>query len=402
MIYLDATGACKSPKNTGMQRITRNIFRHLTERVAVTPISWNLVGNRYQLLGRRERKIMERPFQVLSRSTARPEIHGEHFFAELHRQFFRRGLRLEYELTPSDVLLIPDIYRDGRLRELPRLLKRTSARTVAIFHDAAALSLSKLYPKTQSQFRAYIDSLAGFDLVMCVSNASRDELLELWSESETPPTETVVETWPIELEAAREKADSAAHFKNLIVCIGSFEPRKNHLTLLGGAENLWAAGVRFELELIGRSTAAFGSKIVSELRRLEQAGRPVHWSKHVNDDALERAYRECRFTVYPSLMEGFGLPIAESLCYGKPVVCGRNGALGEIARDGGCLMVDQTDANALAAGMQKLLTDESTYRQLCAEAGSRTFRSWPDYVEKLLVHLQPETAPGPVGVSQVR
>jgi hypothetical protein len=65
-------------------------------------------------------------------------------------------------------------------------------------------------------------------------------------------------------------------------------------------------------------------------------------------------------------------------------------------------MVDQTDANALAAGMQKLLTDESTYRQLCAEAGSRTFRSWPDYVEKLLVHLQPETAPGPVGVSQVR
>ena len=116
--------------------------------------------------------------------------------------------------------------------------------------------------------------------------------------------------------------------------------------------------------------------------------RPVRWLRHVNDQTLCRAYRDCRFTVYPSLMEGFGLPIAESLAFGKPCVCGGNGALGEIAKGGGCLIIDQTSDEALAAGMQKLLVDQATYARLAAEARARTFRSWSDYTANLLEHLR--------------
>src|SRR5207237_10007715 len=67
MVFLDVTGACKSPRSTGMQRITRRIFQELTDRVSVTPISWNLVANRYQLLGRRERALLEQPSRFLTR-----------------------------------------------------------------------------------------------------------------------------------------------------------------------------------------------------------------------------------------------------------------------------------------------------------------------------------------------
>jgi glycosyltransferase involved in cell wall biosynthesis len=87
-------------------------------------------------------------------------------------------------------------------------------------------------------------------------------------------------------------------------------------------------------------------------------------------------------------MEGFGLPIAESLWHGKPVVCGGNGALGEIAHGGGCLIVDQTSEEALACGMKKLLTDQVAYERLCNEAHARKFRSWADYIDNLLEHLQ--------------
>jgi len=87
-------------------------------------------------------------------------------------------------------------------------------------------------------------------------------------------------------------------------------------------------------------------------------------------------------------MEGFGLPILESLWHGKPCVCGGNGALGEVARGGGCLIVDQTSEDAIAAGIQKLLRDQATYARLCVEARARKFRSWSDYIEKLLKHLQ--------------
>jgi glycosyltransferase involved in cell wall biosynthesis len=388
MIFIDVTGACKSPRSTGMQRITRQIFCRLASSTPTTPISWNLVGNRYQLLGRRERDLLEQPSRFLARPTARPEFRGEYFFAELHRQFFRKPIRPARELGSGDILLVPDIYRDGRLRLLPRLITDTKARTVAIFHDAAALRLPLLYPKTRPRFRSYIVSLATFDLVICVSDASREELLRLWSEFETLPTETIVETWPVELNA-EEQDEPSGPPRGLIVSVGSFEPRKNHITLLRAADKLWRSGLTFQLKLIGRSTSSFGGRVKAELRRLRRAGHAIHWSKQINDQTLHRAYRECRFTVYPSLLEGFGLPIGESLWHGKPCVCGGNGALGEIARGGGCLIVDQTSDDALAEGIKNLLLDRQLYSRLCDEARARKFRSWSDYIEKFLIHLEP-------------
>jgi glycosyltransferase involved in cell wall biosynthesis len=395
MVFLDVTGACKSPRNTGIQRVTRQVFRRLAKRVPITAISWNLVGNRYQLLGQRERVLLEEPFQVLSEPNARPEIRGEHFFAELHRHIFRKAVDLEGVLQPDDVLLIPDIYRDGRLKELPRVIGGTKARTVAIFHDAAALRLPLLYPKARTRFSAYIVSLASFELVICVSHESRDELLRLWSEYRTRPAETVVESWPVELNEMERGAPSK-RLTDLIACVGSLEPRKNQVALLRAADQLWKAGLAFQLELIGRSKRYFGGEVMPELRRLRRTGRAIRWSKHVNDQALHRTYRECRFTVYPSLMEGFGLPIAESLLHGKPCVCGGNGALGEVARGGGCLVVDQTSTDALAQAMKSLLVDQQLYVRLCCEARARKFRSWADYIDKLLEHLRRSPHSDPV------
>jgi len=156
---------------------------------------------------------------------------------------------------------------------------------------------------------------------------------------------------------------------------------------LRAAEKLWESDLTFQLELIGRSTSSFGRKVIAEVRRLRRAKRNVRWLKHVNDQTLDRAYRDCRFTVYPSLMEGFGLPIAESLLHGKPCICGGNGALGEVARDGGCLIVDQISVDALAKGIKTLLLDRQFYAGLSGEARARKFRSWSDYIDKFFGHL---------------
>jgi glycosyltransferase involved in cell wall biosynthesis len=386
MVFIDVSGACKSPRTTGMQRITRRIFQELNARVPVTPISWNSVGNRYQLLGRRERALLDEPSRFLQRPRARPEFRGEYFPAELHRQIFRKSIRLENQLRTGDVLLLPDIFRDGRLKKLPPLISKQGIHSVAIFHDAAALRLSLLDRKGRDKFQRYLVSLSKFDLVICVSEASNNDLLELWSELGATPTETVIETWPIEPVRPGQNPPSN-DVRSSVLCVGSFEARKNHVTLLRAANSLWDAGIDFDLELIGRSTSAFGSKVTAELRKLRRSDRPVQWLKQVNDDVLHRAYRACRFTVYPSLMEGFGLPIAESLVHGKPSVCGGNGALGEVARGGGCLIVDQTSSDAIADGIKTLLLDWKLYSRLCDEARARRFRSWSDYTDKLLSQL---------------
>ena len=394
MIYLDVTGSCKSAKSTGIQRATRRIFRELSRRESILPISWNRLGKCYQRLGRRELQILEDPFRVLRRSTARPDLRGEHPLAELQRLLFRRSIPLKIKIELGDILFIPDIYYDGRLNYLPRLIRETGVRAVAIFHDAAALRLRIMRDTAFNRAHRYVDSLAAFHLVICVSRDSQAHLHQLWRQRGTKPAETCVEAWPpgdLDPNERDEPLKEAGAHVPIILFVGTFEPRKNHLTLLRAAEILWKSGLSFELQLIGRSTGYYGHKVISPIKQLQRAGYPIRWLQHVDDRTLHCAYRRCRFTVYPSRMEGFGFPIAESLWHGKPCICGGNGALGELARGGGCLIADQTDADALADAMKTLLVDQELYSRLCDEARSRRFRSWSDYTDKLLGHLQTQT-----------
>jgi glycosyltransferase involved in cell wall biosynthesis len=394
MIYFDATCACLTVQNTGMPRMTRRIFAELKQRAEVRPIFWNDTGRCYQELGEAELSLLERPFQGRSRATARPEWYGGNPLVGFLRLITRPRFDLEKEIDSGDIFLVPDSYRNRRQEVLPDFVKQTHARTVAIFHDAADLRLPAIYVDRGEKFRHYIESLSLFDLVICISDEAREDLHRLWENYGCRAPETCVEMWPGETGTAGDRPGSG--LGNGVLYVSSFTPRKNHLTLLRAAEKLWRQGLSFELHLIGRSAGPPLNKVVPQIWKLRLRGRPVRWHRHVNEETLVRAYQDCQFTVYPSLMEGFGLPIMESLLHGKPCVCGGNGALGEIARGGGCLIVDQTSVYALANGMKKLLCDEATYQRLRDEARARQFRSWPDYVDHLLRHLdvRPRSAPG--------
>jgi hypothetical protein len=93
--------------------------------------------------------------------------------------------------------------------------------------------------------------------------------------------------------------------------------------------------------------------------------------------------------VYPSEVEGFGLPIVESLAHGRPVLCGRTGAIGELAREGGCLAVDVTDTAALREGLRQLLTDGTLHARLAMEARRRPVRTWDAYGQDVASLLRP-------------
>jgi glycosyltransferase involved in cell wall biosynthesis len=385
-IFIDVTSSCRSVQNTGMQRMTRRIFAELSKRAPVTPICWNRIGRFYQRLGAVEHKLLARPFDINSRPTRRPEIRGENPIAELRRFAFLSRFDFTSSLTENDVFISPDSHHDSRRKHLPGLIRTTRVRSLAIFHDAARLRLSSLYGIRERRYREYIESLAAFDRVICISQEAQDDLQQLWHQFGCRPTSVTVEPWPAEMHDGGPENDKSAASR-LIVCVGSLDPRKNHFVLLLAARNLWREGVDFELHLIGRATKFSRRKIMSEIRNLQGEGRPIRWLRHVDDETLLREYRDCRFTVYPSLMEGYGLPIVESLLHGKPVVCGGNGALGEVAREGGCLIVDQTSVETIAGAIKKLLTDGQLYAQLCDEARSRKFRSWSDYIDRLLNHM---------------
>ena len=137
--------------------------------------------------------------------------------------------------------------------------------------------------------------------------------------------------------------------------------------------------MKFELRLIGLAQTQTGAGALRRIWELQRAGRPLVYLGAVGDAAREDAYSACEFTVYPSLAEGFGLPIAESVARGRPCICLGRGALGEISRGGGCLTVDSADAGAFASAIGLLLSDPGKRAALAAAAKMRPVRTWSDY-----------------------
>ena len=128
----------------------------------------------------------------------------------------------------------------------------------------------------------------------------------------------------------------------VVLSVGSHEPRKNHLALLHAAEVLWRQGLAFSLVFVGGNSWN-SAEFEAQVESLQAANRPVQTVRALPDELLWAAYRLAYCTVFASLHEGFGLPVAESLASGTPVITSNFGSMADIASQGGALLVDPRD-----------------------------------------------------------
>jgi glycosyltransferase involved in cell wall biosynthesis len=119
-----------------------------------------------------------------------------------------------------------------------------------------------------------------------------------------------------------------------VLSVGTLEPRKNLGRAVEAAEKIGA-----ELRVVGAEGWGGGAKVDG-------------WLGRVPDDELAALYRGARCLVYPSLYEGFGLPVLEAMACGTPVVTSRGGATEEVA-GGAAVLVDPLDPAAIAAGIEE-------------------------------------------------
>jgi hypothetical protein len=165
-----------------------------------------------------------------------------------------------------------------------------------------------------------------------------------------------------------------------LLCVSTLEPRKNHRRLID-AVNLFAShhpDVDWSLTLVGNRYA--GGDAIAEF--VEQACREnprIHWLGIVDDARLHQAYKDCTFTIYASEIEGFGIPILESIWHGKPCICHEQGVMSELAAGGGCMTTDVTDIAKLASALGELATNEALYNRLVDEATTRPIKTWEEY-----------------------
>jgi alpha-1,3-rhamnosyl/mannosyltransferase len=158
-----------------------------------------------------------------------------------------------------------------------------------------------------------------------------------------------------------------------VLAVGTLEPRKNLARAIEAAQHL---GV--ELRVAG--ARGWGG--------VEATGPGVSWVGFATDGDLARLYRGALCVVYPSLYEGFGIPILEAMSCGTPVVTSRGGATEEVA-GGAAVLVDAEDVASIAAGIEEALARREELRA----AGLRRARdySW-DASAKLLLRAYEDAA----------
>lgn len=184
----------------------------------------------------------------------------------------------------------------------------------------------------------------------------------------------------------------------MVLCVGSHEPRKNHLAVLHAAELLWREDVPFSLMFVG-GNAWSSEHFVHSQAAMQAAGRPVEAVRALSDQLLWAAYRLARCVIFPSMNEGFGLPVAESLASGTPVITSGFGSMREIAAHGGALLVDPRDDHSITEALRRMLTDDALHSELAAQARAVPTRTWEQYAAETWDYLTGSAQPA-VGASR--
>lgn len=144
-----------------------------------------------------------------------------------------------------------------------------------------------------------------------------------------------------------------------LLTVGRLEPRKNHVTLLRACAQLGAGAP--PLVVVGQRDFHYGA-VFDEIQRL-QLGPRVRVLERVNDASLPAVLRHARLFVFPSHAEGFGMPVAEAMASGVPVVTSGTTSLPQVAGPGAQL-VDPSSPEQLAQAMAQVLADAGLRQRL--------------------------------------
>lgn len=385
-ILYDVTHTAHTGANSGIQRVTRRLAAHWPagKNTRLNPIVYDRYAHEWRHADAPELDKLASP------ADRRPGVKRGSSWSVWQRTRGRAAKILKPLIrrveADADALLCPELFaNDPRLAQYPRYRTHTrhAGKMIAVFHDMIALRMPELTPRrTVENFHAYLESLLAFDIIAADSDESRDSLIQYWKQRNIIQTPRIISV-PLGVDTvagATPVTETHNAGAPLVLCVGTLEARKNHLALLDACERLWAGGKQFRLRLIGMLNQETGSPAAQRVRELAAAGRPVEWLTGASDAVLYDSYNECNFTVYPSLLEGFGLPVLESLAHGRPCICSGLNAMSEIVRDGGgCMAVGEPTAGNIARGMDALLADGSKVIALSREALARKIRTWDDY-----------------------
>lgn len=285
-------------------------------------------------------------------------------------------------LGPQDWFLTTELFSESERHGMAAFLAERRCRVAAVYHDAIPLKYPEItWPASVQRHPAYMKLLAKFDRVWAVSHASRAELLGFWKWQgvEAPPPVEVLalgSDWPGIARSTGSVPPGKASKTPHIVSIGILEPRKNQGVLLDACAVLRGEGLNFELHLVGRVNPHFGGQLKRRVAEMASKWPGLRHHAHMGDGELAKLLESARASAFPSIAEGCGLPLLESLWMGVPCLCSDTPALVENAAGGGCEIIAGNDVDGWTRAIRRILTDDALRARLAGEATTRPLPTW--------------------------
>ncbi|MDI6757346.1 MAG: glycosyltransferase family 1 protein [Endomicrobiia bacterium] len=335
-IILDASAFYHG--TAGISVYTRGLISGLAEIDA---------DNEYVLYGGRggfgarsmESMIFCPPLRNFSRKVSRWPLRGSFMLNRLPVEFFAGAA---------------DIYH-GTSFLLPKVL---NARSVVTIHDLSFEINIDWYPEVYKPWRESVRrSALAADRIIAASQNTKKDITDIYGIS--PENIDVVYLAPPSTGEMPRECDIEKKYglpPIFILAVGRIEKRKNLTAVLSAMSILKRGGVSCNLVVVGAD--GYGSDEFYREADSRGLSGEIITCKNVPTVELSCFYRAARLLVFPSLYEGFGLPVLEAMSYGCPVVVSGSSSLPEVAQDAG-ITVNPASAEDVAAAIAALLSDDN-------------------------------------------
>ncbi len=322
-------------------------------------------------------------------------------FKLTHKWKSARSMRLlvrrqtPIEAQPGDLIVLPDAYWVSRLRHsvwpAAEEARQHGAFVVTLLYDLIPLTHPEFVgQRRRDSFLDYFTKAATHsDLLLAISKTVRDQVRQflpsLSTEDDTFCSDVRSFTLGAELSVSTGLVRPAvrAAFEQSpapYLMVATFDPRKNHAYLLDTFEQLWQRGLDISLCFVGRIGARC-EEIVSRIREHAQLGRRLFLFDDLNDAELQHCYRHTRAVVFPSIVEGFGLPIVESLWFGKKTFASDTPIHREVGEDD-CVYFQLSSTEALSHQIEQWEMDLAN--NIVTPQSARTPTDWHGSALELL------------------
>jgi len=297
------------------------------------------------------------------------------FYYRPHRLF----KSLSEKLPPNaSRRLLTGAPRADLFHALNQRVDRRARRTVCTFHDLFVMTGEYSSPEFRARFTEQArQAAANSDAIIAVSQSTASQVEQLLG-VEPSRIHVVPHGSPhgSPQDASVSTAAGAARRENLVLFVGVIQRRKNVGRLVKAFERLPAG---WRLALAGASQ---GYGAAEELRAVEESPRraDIDVLGHLTGEHLAALYARARIFAFPSLDEGFGMPILEAMAHGVPVVTSQSSAMPEVAGDA-ALLVDPLNIDQLAHALTRLAGDQELRDDLIARGRARVPRfTWDSAV----------------------